>query len=196
MVRSCRRGGRWAGRHREETDRGPWVTLRATGYLVYAINPLSSARYRERHSTSGAKSDAGDAHVLAAAVKLVARAHQSAVWERTRHQLRLRSALNGFFPVSVRAFPDLTALKALTLLDRAPDPQPHALKVCSYSAIAVPPAEAQGQTLRRAHGQTGPWRCKVAAWSGTAWYSSRGGRLYPVGGGRFGRAKDSGRSGL
>ena len=126
-----------------ETDRGPWVTaLRAAGYLVYAINPLSSARYRERYSTSGAKSDAGDAHVLAEivrldrahhrqiagdsdladAVKLLARAHQSAVWERTRHQLRLRSALNEFFPVAVQAFPDLTAAETLTLLGRAPDP--------------------------------------------------------------------------
>ncbi len=80
------------------TDRGPWVTaLRAAGYQVFAINPLSAARYRQRHSTSGAKSDAGDAHVLAEivrldgdhhrpvagdsdladAVKLVARAHQT-----------------------------------------------------------------------------------------------------------------------
>ena len=82
-----------------ETDRGPWVTaLRSAGYVVYAVNPLSAARYRERHSTSGAKSDAGDAHVLAEivrldrahhrpiagdseladAVKLLARAHQNA----------------------------------------------------------------------------------------------------------------------
>lgn len=39
-----------------ETDRGPWVTaLRAAGYLVCAIDPLSSARYRQRHSTSGAR---------------------------------------------------------------------------------------------------------------------------------------------
>ena len=54
-----------------ETDRGPWVTaLRAAGYLVYAINPMSAARYRERHGTSGAKSDAGDAHVLAEIVRL------------------------------------------------------------------------------------------------------------------------------
>ena len=49
-----------------ETDRGPWVAaLVAAGYGVFAINPLSVARYRERHSTSGAKSDAADAHVLA-----------------------------------------------------------------------------------------------------------------------------------
>ena len=44
--------------------------LVATGYRVYAINPMSVARYRERHSTSGAKSDAGDAHVLAEIVRL------------------------------------------------------------------------------------------------------------------------------
>src|ERR671916_2039852 len=46
-----------------ETDRGPWVqALIAAGYTVYAINPLQVARYRERHSVSGAKSDAADAH--------------------------------------------------------------------------------------------------------------------------------------
>lgn len=126
-----------------ETDRGPWVTaLRAAGYQVFAINPLSAARYRDRHSTSGAKSDAGDAHVLAEivrldrdhhrpvagdsdladAVKLLARAHQSAVWERTRHVLRLRSALLEFFPAAVQAFEDLAAEDALRLLGRAPDP--------------------------------------------------------------------------
>jgi transposase len=45
-----------------ETDRGPWVqALLAAGYLVYAINPLMVARYRERHNVAGAKSDAGDA---------------------------------------------------------------------------------------------------------------------------------------
>jgi len=47
-----------------ETDRGPWVTaLRAAGYQV-AINPISAARYRQRHSTSGAKSDAGDTRAV------------------------------------------------------------------------------------------------------------------------------------
>jgi transposase len=76
--------------------------LLAAGYLVYAVNPLQVARYRERHSVSGAKSDPGDAHVLAELVrldrghhrpiagdsalaehvKIVARAHQSMVWSR------------------------------------------------------------------------------------------------------------------
>ncbi len=62
-----------------ETDRGPWVAaLVAAGYEVFAINPMSVARYRERHSTSGAKSDAADAHLLAEIVRLD-RAHHRPV---------------------------------------------------------------------------------------------------------------------
>ncbi|MEV7043866.1 transposase, partial [Amycolatopsis sp. NPDC051061] len=49
-----------------ETDRGPWVAaLVAAGYTVLAVNPLQAARFRDRLGVSGAKSDAGDAHVLA-----------------------------------------------------------------------------------------------------------------------------------
>lgn len=126
-----------------ETDRGPWVAaLVAAGYDVFAINPLSVARYRERHSTSGAKSDLADAHVLAEivrvdrahhrslagdseqaeAIKLAARHHQTLVWERTRHLLRLRSALRDFFPAALAAFADLDAPDTLELLSLAPDP--------------------------------------------------------------------------
>jgi transposase len=126
-----------------ETDRGPWVAaLVAAGYGVFAINPLSVARYRERHSTSGAKSDAADAHLLAEivridrahhrplagdsqeadAIKLVARTHQSLIWERSRHVLRLRSALRDFFPAALEAFADLDAPDAVELLTAAPDP--------------------------------------------------------------------------
>ena len=62
-----------------ETDRGPWVTaLVAASYTVFAVNPRQVARYRERHAMSGAKSDAGDAHVLADMVRTDA------------HQLRAR----------------------------------------------------------------------------------------------------------
>jgi hypothetical protein len=49
-----------------ESDRGPCVqALLASGYVVFAINPMQVARYRERHSASGPKSDAADAHLLA-----------------------------------------------------------------------------------------------------------------------------------
>jgi hypothetical protein len=130
-----------------ETDRGPWVAaMIAAGYQVFAINPLSVARYRERHSTSGAKSDPGDAHVLAEIVrldrahhrpvagdsdaveglKLVARSHQSLIWERTRHLQRLRQALREYFPAALDALAagklELTDPDALELLERAGDP--------------------------------------------------------------------------
>ena len=126
-----------------ETDRGLWVqALVAAGYLVFGINPLQAARYRERHGVSGAKSDAADGHVLAdmvrtdshqlrpvaadspgaQAVKVVARAHKTLIWERTRHVQRLRHQLRDFFPAALEAFGDLDAPDALELLARAPDP--------------------------------------------------------------------------
>jgi hypothetical protein len=55
-------------------------------------------------------------------LKLVARSHQAFIWDRTRHLLRLRSALREFFPAAIEAFPELTAPDALELLERAPDP--------------------------------------------------------------------------
>jgi transposase len=62
-----------------ETDRGPWVqALIAAGYTVFAVNPLQASKYRERHCTSGSKSDPGDAHVLAELVRLD-RAHHRPV---------------------------------------------------------------------------------------------------------------------
>ena len=43
--------------------------LVAAGYRVYAINPRSIDRYRERHHVGGGKSDAGDAKLLADLVR-------------------------------------------------------------------------------------------------------------------------------
>jgi transposase len=53
-----------------ELDRGLLVgALTAAGYQVVAVNPLQASRYRERHAVSGAKSDPGDAKVLADLVR-------------------------------------------------------------------------------------------------------------------------------
>jgi hypothetical protein len=53
-----------------ETDRGLLVgSLVHAGYLVFAINPLAASRYRDRHVVSRAKSDPGDAKVLADLVR-------------------------------------------------------------------------------------------------------------------------------
>ncbi|MGW5647557.1 IS110 family transposase, partial [Saccharopolyspora sp. NPDC003752] len=126
-----------------ETDRGPWVAaLVAAGYTVLAVNPLQAARFRDRLGVSGAKSDAGDAHVLAdmvrthghelrpvagdsaqaEAIKVVARTHKMLIWERTRHTQRLRHALRDYFPAALVAFDDLDAADALELLAKAPTP--------------------------------------------------------------------------
>ena len=126
-----------------ESDRGPWVrALVAAGYQVFAVNPLQAARFRQRRSVSGAKSDAADAHTLAdmvrtdshqlrqvagdselaEAIKVVARAHKTLIWERTRHTQRLRNALREFFPAALEAFEDLTSPDALELLGKAADP--------------------------------------------------------------------------
>jgi transposase len=148
-----------------ETDRGPWVqALTAAGYTVYAINPLQASRYRERHGVSGAKSDAGDAHVLAdmvrtdshqlrpvagdsalaAAVKVVTRTHKTLIWERTRHVQRLRHALRDYFPAALEAFEDLDAPDALELLARAPDPASAARLTTAQISAALKRAHRRG----------------------------------------------------
>jgi hypothetical protein len=128
-----------------ELDRGLFVqALVAAGYAVYAVNPLAAARYRQRHVVSGAKSDRGDAKVLADlvrtdrhnhrllagdsevadAVKVLARAHQSAIWSRQRQANSLRSALREFYPAALEAFvTDLTSSDALEVLAAAPTPE-------------------------------------------------------------------------
>ena len=127
-----------------ETDRGLWVgALTAAGYQLFAINPLAVARYRDRHHISGAKSDAGDAKLLAdlvrtdrhnhrliagdsadaEAIKVLARAHQSLIWARPQHTLRLRSALREYYPAALEAFEDLDDRDALAVLGRAPTPE-------------------------------------------------------------------------
>jgi len=126
-----------------ETDRGLWVdAVTAAGYQVFAINPLAAARYRDRHHVSGAKSDPSDAKLLAdlvrtdrhnhrliagdsdqaEAIKVLARAHQSLIWARTRHTNGLRSALREYYPAALEAFEDLADRDALAILGRAPTP--------------------------------------------------------------------------
>ena len=80
------------------------AALRAAGYQLFPINPLAVSRYRDRYVVSRAKSDPGDALVLAnilrtdqtahrplpedselaASIRVLARAQQDAVWERSR----------------------------------------------------------------------------------------------------------------
>jgi len=108
-----------------ETPRGLLTAcLRATGRQVYPINPMAVARYRDRHTVSGGKSDHGDSVVLAnvlrtdlhahrplpadselaQAIAVLARAQQDAVWDRTTAHNKLRSHLREYFPGFLAAF--------------------------------------------------------------------------------------------
>ena len=127
-----------------ELDSGLVVSaLVGAGYRVYATNPLAASRYRDRHTTSGAKSDAGDAKLLAdlvrtdrhnhrpvagdsdeaGAIRALARAHQALIWTRRRQVNALRSALRDYFPGALAAFgTDLDSTDALAVLGLAPTP--------------------------------------------------------------------------
>jgi hypothetical protein len=106
--------GSGAGRSGDRDRPGLLVgALLAAGYQAYAVNPQVVSRYRGRHGSSRAKSDRGDAKVLAdlvrtdrhnhrpvagdsplaEAVQVLARAHQTLIWARQRHVNALRSAL-------------------------------------------------------------------------------------------------------
>jgi transposase len=128
-----------------EIDRGLLVdSLVGAGYHVYGVNPLAASRYRDRHTTSGAKSDAGDAKLLAdlvrtdrhnhrpiagdseqaGAIRVLARAHQGLVWTRQRQVNSLRSALRDYFPAALCAFgTELAQTDALAILSVAPTPE-------------------------------------------------------------------------
>ena len=130
-----------------ETPRGLLVAcLRAAGRQVYPINPMAVARYRDRHSVAGRKSDKGDAAVLAnvlrtgrhahrplpadselaQAIAVLARAQQDAVWDRTTAHNRLRSHLREYFPGFLAAFAGardgIMRPGARTILAAAPTP--------------------------------------------------------------------------
>jgi transposase len=130
-----------------ETPRGLLVAcLRATGRKIYPINPMAVARYRDRHSVAGKKSDHGDSVVLAnvlrtdlgmhrplpddselaQAIAVLARAQQDAVWDRTTAHNKLRSHLREYFPGFLAAFADarggITRSEARAVLSAAPTP--------------------------------------------------------------------------
>jgi transposase len=154
-----------------ETDRGLWVhALAAAGYEVYAANPLAVARYRDRHNVAGAKSDAGDAKVLAdlvrtdrhnhrpvagdspdaEAIKVLARGHQNLIWARNRHTNQLRNALREYYPAALEAFVDLADRDALAVLGRAPTPDAGAALSLSQLHSTLKRAGRQRNLDRRA----------------------------------------------
>lgn len=126
-----------------ESDHGLLVNaLVGSGYLVYPINPLTAARYRDRHSLAGNKSDRRDAVMLANVVRTDrhqlrplagdtepaveirarARAHLRAI--RLQGQLRnqLRSLLQEFYLAVLPLLAADDIRDALAVLSVAPTP--------------------------------------------------------------------------
>jgi hypothetical protein len=115
-------------------------SLLGAGYTVYALNPKSVERYRDRARTSGAKTDPADAETLARIlltdrdrhrpllpsspaaeeVRAVARDDERAARDQRRLLNRLRIELLEVFPQAVDAFPALEAPTALAFLARWP----------------------------------------------------------------------------
>jgi hypothetical protein len=145
-----------------EKDHGLWVgALAASGYQVYAVNPMAVARYRDRHRVSGAKSDGADAKLLAdlvrtdrhnhrrmvgdsdqaEAIKVLGRAHQNLIWTRARQVATLRASLLEYYPAALQAFGNLgdrdRDRDALAVLGRAPTPEQGARLSLSKIAAAL-----------------------------------------------------------
>jgi transposase len=153
-----------------ETPRGLLVAcLRATGRPVYPVNPLAVARYRDRHSVAGKKSDHGDAVVLAnvlrtdrhahrplpadselaQAIAVLARAQQDAVWDRTQAHNRLRSHLREYYPAFLAAYAPvrggITRPEARAVLAAAPTPADAArLTVAQLRALLKKAGRSRG----------------------------------------------------
>ena len=196
-----------------ETDRGPWVkALAAAGYRVFPVNPKQAARHKETVAVSGKKDDFFDAACLAdmgrtrrhqirelaadsdiaEAVKIAARAHQKLVWERTRHLLRMRSALREYFPAALEAYAGLTLTgpDALELLGKAPDPASAARLTVTQITAALRRARRRGDLAAAGTGH--PGRAARAA-PGPARRDRRGVRR--VGAGRRRRDRGTQRAG-
>lgn len=132
-----------------ETSRGLLVAaLRGTGRAIYAINPMAVARYRERHSVAGRKSDHADARTLAnilrtdahahrtlpddselaRSIAVLARAAQDAIWRRSKATQELRALLREYYPTFLETFAghkgtNLARADARAVLAIAPTPE-------------------------------------------------------------------------
>ena len=155
-----------------EIDCGLWVDAdrgRLSGVCDQAVGGNALP---DRHHVSGAKSDTGDAKLLAdlvrtdrhnhrpiagdsdaEAIKVLARAHQNLTWARTRHTNALRSALREYYPAALR--PSRTWPTAMPWVCWAGPPLQLRVLICPR-AVAIrgdpPNSERRGQLGHRLTG--------------------------------------------
>jgi transposase len=170
-----------------ETPRGLLVACLRDGRRVYPVNPMAVARYRDRHSVAGRKSDHGDAVVLAnilrtdmhahrplpagselaQAIAVPDRAQQDAVWDRVAAHNKLRSHLRGYYPGFLAAFAaakgGIMRPEARAILAAAPAPAEAAKLTAAQLRALLKKAgrsrgiDAEAQRLREAF-RTGQMR--------------------------------------
>jgi transposase len=149
-----------------ETPRGLLVAaLRAAGRPIYPINPLAVARYRERTSVSGKKSDHVDAMALAnilrtdqhlhrmlpedsplaRAITVLARGYQDGVWRRTKLVQELRARLREYYPGFLAAFAARSGRRLSTTQLASGD---------ARAVLAIAPSPAEGLKVSTARVET------------------------------------------
>ncbi len=127
-----------------ETSSGAAVErLLDAGLTVFPVNPKSAKCYRERHTSSGAKSDRGDALSLADALRVdghgwrplqpedpltqelrqLCRDENALIQQRTAFVNQLRQALHEYYPTALEAFDDWTSPSAWAFVEAFPTPQ-------------------------------------------------------------------------
>ena len=151
-----------------ETPRGLLVAvLRASGRPIYPINPMAVARYRERTSVSGKKSDHVDAmalanilrtdrhlhrllpddSALARSVTVLARGYQDAVWRRTKCVQELRARLREYYPGFLSAFGSGSGAGSGMSTTQLASGDARAV-------LAIAPSPAEGSTVSKARVET------------------------------------------
>ena len=101
------------------------------GYTILPINPNATARYRESRSPSKARSDQGDAQLIADYIREHQRALRAVkipdgevrelkllLEDKVRLSNQLTNALKDYFPQALDAFGDVTSKSALEFLKR------------------------------------------------------------------------------
>ncbi|KAF0120069.1 MAG: transposase [bacterium] len=125
-----------------ETDKGLLVNfLLDNGFTVYAINPKSVDRFRDRYDPSRNKTDQIDAMLLAdilrtdrhrfrailpesnelRELKILSRDHKALTVSRTRLTNQLTACLKGYYPLGLELFADVKGPICLDFLQEFPN---------------------------------------------------------------------------
>lgn len=126
-----------------ETRHGAMIERLLATCTVFPINPKVAARYRERKTPSGAKSDRLDAWSMADALRLdgqswkplkqedaltqelreLCRDEQALIGQRTALVNQLRAALHEYYPAALEAFEDWTKPSTWAFVEKFPTPK-------------------------------------------------------------------------